>query len=230
MKILFNIIFFLLLLLNTSCRKTVDINSDFEAQYGSEIEKMRAQRDMMKSAMEMAPQSSPQNSPLAINKDFAYESYQAPIVLQKPSKLPDDMFLITYDTQNYPAFRVIGGEFDAIKIPQEDAYGVKTEVTNKPYLLVEAPSIQKSVDRINEDRDVANIARSEAEIEKAKKADREKRAINFLALKDDKKEDAKEVKTNSENKEVVVYSMIVEDKNKKGMGFFGSSSKKSVKN
>ena len=75
------------------------------------------------------------------------------------------------------------------------------------------------------------IANSEAMIEKAKRIEREKRGINFASEIISNKKSAKEAKMVNENKEVVVYSMIIEDKNKKNKSIFGSSpEKKSVKN
>jgi hypothetical protein len=227
MKLFLNSLLLLTLMLSANCHKPLDVNSDFEAQYGSEIEKMRAQREMMKNSMDIMAQQAPAMPPQTI----ARENYQMDPALAKSNKLPDDMFQISYNTELYPPFRIIGSEFDAIKIPKTDAYGVNTEVTNKSYLLVEASSIQKSVNQINAQRSPDMIANSEAMIEKAKRIEREKRGINFASEIISNKKSAKEAKMVNENKEVVVYSMIIEDKNKKNKSIFGSSpEKKSVKN
>ncbi len=77
---------------------------------------------------------------------------------QSPSNsLPPNIFEISYNLGLYPPFHKIGAEFDAINVPQADAFGVSTELKNKEYLLVGNNSLQRSIDSINSEKTKDNI-------------------------------------------------------------------------
>lgn len=69
-------------------------------------------------------------------------------------QLPDDAFEINYSLQNYPAsYRRAKLSFDDITIPTQDAFGIKTELGEKNYVLVGNKTLQQNVDFIGQNRD-----------------------------------------------------------------------------
>lgn len=187
-----------------SCaNKVPDMNQAFEEQYGGEVEAIRQQRVAQKVDNQAVTFSTPPTQEELIieaAKNGAYQPYNdiakfgdAPPQIYLPSAevyeqesakasgaLPSDMFYISYKTDLYPAFRPSGSEFDGIPIPSQDAYGVKTEMSQKPYLLVGNDSLQRSVDKINGERTRSDTKISEILIkEQRQQKQKEKMAKIF---------------------------------------------------
>lgn len=97
--------------------------------------------------------------------------------------LPDDMFDLSYKTRLNPAFRKSGFEFDMIKVPRKDAYGVKTAMSEKDYLLVGNDSLLKNVDQINSQRSEEDIEMSETLIKEQKILKRRQKMIKIFGEK-----------------------------------------------
>ena len=96
------------------------------------------------------------------------------------NSLPDDMFYITYNTQLSPPFRRAGREFDLVNIPEYDAYGVRTEMSDKKYLLAGNNSVQRSVDEINATRSRDDIEISQILIKERRAEKRQKKTIRVF--------------------------------------------------
>lgn len=132
------------------------------------------------------------------------EVYQQSQKSDPANSLPPDMFYVTYKTDLHQPFRRVGTEFDSIQIPQEDIYGVKTEMSLKAYLLAGNNALQRNIDEINNARTKEDFEISETLIKEQKQLkQKEKMAkifgkektieIAFVSKKDDadKKEVAK---------------------------------------
>ncbi len=175
-------------------------NSNFSKKYGKDVEKIRQER------MPPIPLSSDQQEKsrqktevdwrdqLSNNggENYAYmdssqfneknppqeflpnaQVYQN---AQNIRTLPDDMFIVTYNTDLYPPFVKYGVEFDNIEIPQKDSYGVETAMSNKVYMLAGNESLQKNIDKINEQRTLQDVKNSEILIAEQKRLRREQKS------------------------------------------------------
>jgi len=191
-----NIIVLFLISFLFSCVSSPDVNFVFEQEYGQEIEqikKMRANVDVKDpnqvfefvppNAQEVLNEQVEKNSyvPFSDVRKFgespqstylpAAEVYEQTKKGSQNQLLPD-MFYISYGTDLHSSFQRIGVEFDAIDIPQEDAYGVKTEMSQKTYLLAGNDSLKGSVDEINNSRKKEDYEISEILIKEQKQINR----------------------------------------------------------
>ena len=96
------------------------------------------------------------------------------------SKLPADMFDLSYQPTITHPFRKSGFEFDLINIPPEDSYGVKTAMSEKEYLLVGNESLQKSVDQINSTKTQDDIEISEILIKEQQQLKRRQKMMKMF--------------------------------------------------
>jgi hypothetical protein len=63
------------------------------------------------------------------------------------TQLPENMFHISYNLNNFPeSYGRQKLSFDDINIPQQDAFGVKTELGEKNYQLIGNRTLQKDID------------------------------------------------------------------------------------
>ncbi len=176
----------------TSCfSKTLpNVNSDFEKKYGKEVEKMRLERASDPSANSINVSQSPFASDF-IAKDSEYyayvdvnrfndrppevylpngESYELTQRSGPENSVPPDIFEIRYNLGIYSAFRVLGAEFDRIRIPPQDVYGVKTPMSDKEYLLAGNNALQRSIDNIEANKNSIDIENSEIIVRERKAA------------------------------------------------------------
>ncbi|MES2961632.1 MAG: hypothetical protein V4694_04545 [Pseudomonadota bacterium] len=194
-----------LLLLVSSCTwsssKQVDnYNAVFEKKYGKEVEKIRTTRapvqQISKEVTTIQPPTEDElrtmNNP-AGNNYYAYtdvskfgekgpqnylpngEFYESARNNNPSNALPQNMFQVSYNTTLHPPFRRFGVEFDRIVIPTSDVYGVKTEMSEKSYLLAGNGSLQKNVDQINSEKTAEDIEMSETLINEQKQLRRQQR-------------------------------------------------------
>jgi hypothetical protein len=194
-----------LLLLASSCawsplKKSNDYNAVFDKKYGKEVEKIRATRvptqGINKETITIQPPT--EDEVRAINNKpgsnyYAYtdvskfgekgpqnylpngEFYEASRNNNPSNSLPPNMFQVSYNTTLHPPFRRFGVEFDRIAIPSSDVYGVKTEMSEKSYLLAGNNSLQKNVDQINAEKTAEDIEMSETLINEQKQLRRKQR-------------------------------------------------------
>jgi hypothetical protein len=194
-----------LLFLASSCawsplKKANDYNAAFDKKYGKEVEKIRATRlptqEINKEITTIQPPSEDEiralNNKIG-NNYYAYtdvskfgekgpqnylpngEFYEASRDSNPSNTLPPNMFQVSYNTTLHPPFHRSGVEFDRIVIPASDVYGVKTEMSEKSYLLAGNNSLQKNVDQINAEKTAEDIEMSEILINEQKQLRRKQR-------------------------------------------------------
>jgi hypothetical protein len=204
-----------------SSQTLLDVNKNFEKKFSKDVEKINLDRTSDSTVGKVTVMQSPSPAEVnAQNRDYypyvdvnkfndrppeIYlpngESYEQTKALNPSNSLPEDMFEISYNLGLYPAFRRAGAEFDRIEIPPQDAYGVKTKLSDKSYLLAGNDSMQKAVDQINTQKSAQDIANSQILISE-RKALRRKQQIQKtfgesemqMAEIDDKKSNSKKQK------------------------------------
>lgn len=108
------------------------------------------------------------------------EIYQKSVVSHPNQRLPEDMFDLSYNTSLYPPFSKSGLEFDNIKVPNQDAYGVKTQLAEKQYLLAGNGAIQKTVDFMQSKRQKDDVEFSKILIKEQKRLRRREKMIKII--------------------------------------------------
>lgn len=94
----------------------------------------------------------------------------------KKRSLPGYIFDISYNSFNYPASYVRSKvSFDDIIIPLKDAFGIKSQSSDKNYILVGKGNLQENIDQINsvtdyQDRNISKILIKERKELKAKRS------------------------------------------------------------
>lgn len=213
-----------------SCSSKKNINREFQEKYGEEMEKIIMERTAPEiendgARLNFAPPQATIWNDLKTKTSSNYEQYYANVdsddfakakpksfypdskVYQQgknaPKSVPDNMFSIPYQTRLSPAFRKSGFEFDLIKIPPRDSYGVITAMSEKKYPLVGNASLQKNIDKIKAEKSAEDIANSEILIKEQKQLRRRNQMIKAFGrdyLRDDneKREEGDVVKIEAE--------------------------------
>lgn len=160
---------FLMLLLLCNCGVTVDPNEDFVKKYGNQVKKINLARQ------HSDEKESKKN--VVVSSDYSYSS---DVIGQEESEHLNPDFEIKYSS-NYSTFRKIGVEFDAIDIPENDAYGISTNLDmKKEYLLVGNNYLQKNID------DITNSYKFRENIEVSKSLIAQKKAAKTKLIKKQK--------------------------------------------
>lgn len=160
----------LTVILLNCCVPKDTVNDGFQEKYSQAIESLKAQRTEN-------PSASKQNffSTVPTNAEIEggaaqYSSYSDIVKFGQrpdPNSLPSAenyyaagapnnaaqakepaIFEIRYSTDSQSFFRRPGIEFDNIAIPQYDAYGVKTAMSEKSYFLPGGDLLQRSIDKV----------------------------------------------------------------------------------
>lgn len=134
-----------------------------------------------------------------------------------PNSLPADIFELPYNLALYPPFQKIGAEFDEIKIPNRDRFGVDTELSSKEYLMVGNNSLQRSIDKINSDKTQLDVDVSKMLIFEKNKMQRNSAITAIEETKDVKKQDLPNV-----DEVKVKENVKPQDLNSKVSGFIRS--------
>lgn len=209
-KFLFKFLPFLILpFLLSSCTSSSlpATNESFKKKYGGQIDKIKAERTPSKEMQKdsLTPQAFGQYESVAVadpslpnSEYYAYvdvskfgekfpqkylpdgESYEQTRGRGPSNSLPPDVFEVSYNIGLYPPFRMVGAEFDGINIPESDIYGVKTEVSEKPYLLVGSNSLQKNIDHIEDTRTAEDVEFSEILMKEQKQLRRKEKMIKIF--------------------------------------------------
>lgn len=178
------------------------INEPFEKKYGKEVEKINFSRTPTKQqdkevTYSTAPTVEEVNESIAAKPgyypyvDVSKFTQEKPVQTYMPdadtyesaasrnpsNAIPPNIFEVSYNTNLHPPFRRIGAEFDTINVPPQDAYGVKTAMSEKPYLLVGNDALQKSIDHINNDKTEMDVEISETLIREQKQMKRKAKMI-----------------------------------------------------
>ena len=223
LKNLFSKVFLLLFcaLLFQSCKSAPDVNESFQRKFGEEVKRVKITRTpVAEKDLEKLSFSQEIAKPDWRDLDSGSSEYYANVEakdykgtrMQKflpdnddyararssPSNLPNDIFDITYNTTISPPFSKSGAEFDNINIPLFDAYGVKTEMSEKEYLFAGNDSLQKNIDQINSQKDQQDAEISEILIKEKRELRRRDKVIKIfgknssaLDSKPDSKPDSK---------------------------------------
>lgn len=165
----------------SSCspRNIADINEHFRATFGGPVKKISQSR---------TPPPDLGSYPTVVNEPIS--PFLPPVQRQRPfpgqrpnqfgpesaassyapmEKLPEDIFDLTYSTQQLPPFVALGSEFDMIEVPSHDYYGINTGMKEKSYMIVGNLDLQKDVDQINNNRSETDIEISETLIKERQK-------------------------------------------------------------
>lgn len=245
-----NIIFvivlsFLTQILQSCSSGQKNYNKNFEEKYGLEIEKIKSERQselestqifntpqtFNQSQEELLKESSESYFPYAdIAKlgDNPHENflpngevYQQTKNQNQKESLPEDMFVITYYTQLHPQYRYDTSEFDNIKIPHQDAYGVKTQSLQKSYLMAGNDNLQRSVDHLQKRVNEENIDLSKTIIAEQKQMRRQERMKKTFGENDltnakklneeEKKEKISDKKSSTESNSAIANNITIID-------------------
>lgn len=169
----FTALSFCFLIVSCAQEKLEDRNEDFMKKYGAQVGVINKERappaGMPDPTKQVTNSSAPSMEQIAAETANDYYPYvdianlgdkvpqihlpNAEFYGQEKGKNPSntppaDMFEITYNTKLSPPFRRRGAEFDVIKIPPYDVYGVKTAMSEKTYLLPGGQDMQQAVDLI----------------------------------------------------------------------------------
>ncbi len=134
-----------------------------------------------------------------------------------PDKLPPDIFEIRYNTNLHPPFVMTGIEFDVIKIPEKDKYGISSNLSEKQYLLAGNDSLQRSIDKYDTSRNQEDLEFSKILIKEQKELLKEKKNQEIFGKNEEEKiipkeEDWTLEKRNSRNDPVqkIIGAQVVE--------------------
>lgn len=201
-------ILFLCSLFSCASSETIEINKNFDEKYGKQVEKIRidrtpapqtkkelnyyraptedevAQEAVLKldyfPYIDISQFDEKQRQPFMPNAEV-YEQSRA----NNPEKtLPPNIFEVSYDTRLNPPFQRFGAEFDVIDVPSADVYGVKTEMSEKNYLLAGGDAMQRSVDTIEANRTKDDVEISEIIIREKKQMMRKNKMIKIFGEND----------------------------------------------
>jgi len=221
---------FTLLISISSCSSNIEkTNDDFAKKYQDEIDKINQQRTPDKEAknetlFSVPPTREEVAQDLARKAEyFPYsdisligdaprveflpnrETYESNKTNNPNSSIPKNVFETNYNLALYPPFRKIGAEFDAIKIPQKDAFGVATNLSDKTYLLAGNNSLKRNIDQINHEKNDLDIEVTKMLVVEKKKILKNSQSI---AVSEDQNVAKKIAKPAEENKEAVVKTSI----------------------
>lgn len=191
--------------LNSCAQKLEDINEDFNAKFGGQVGVINAARTPPtvdpNAPKEVMYSRAPTPEQVMLDTSDSYYPYvdiakfgekQPQVYLpnaefygqargNNPSNtLPPDIFVISYKTPLSPPFRRIGAEFDTIRIPPYDVYGVKTAMSDKTYLLPGGQAMQKAVDLIDDQKARNDDEISSILVNEKKQIIRKKKAVTML--------------------------------------------------
>lgn len=169
-------LFFLLILASSCSRNSSSVNDMFVKKYGKKVKEINEERVLPKNIANEIISSTPPSKEEIADYIAAQEKYQGYVPIyhvgeyvpkqylpnratmdemskNNPSNyVAPDIFEVNYNTVNNSAFNNNGIEFDMVKIPSHDAYGNKSTVSEKKYLLIANNEIQNAVTTINQKR------------------------------------------------------------------------------
>jgi len=195
LKILKILILISSLFFTFSCSKKYNPNLAFNERYGSEVEKINQQRKwvkqntIVKKKTRFAPPTQEYVTDTNVYKtedeqryypyyDISkfgignvprqYTPYGQAQINPTPNSLPPDVFDVVYNDKTYGPYRYFGAKFDQISIPVQDAYGVKSAMDKKLYLMAGNNIVQNTVDDVSSGRSQEDINISKTLIEEQK--------------------------------------------------------------
>lgn len=196
---------YLLLLFIFSCSSVSDVNDSFRKKYSRRVEEIKSTRiEPKREKNEVMYSPAPTEDDIRSNSDNYYsyvdisklgekaaqnnlpsgETYEQLKAGNPSNSLPPDIFEVTYNTALHPPFQRIGVEFDTIRVPESDVYGVTTKMSDKAYLLVGGDAMQNTVDLINSHKTADDIEISKILVTEKKQLERNKKMNKIFDDKD----------------------------------------------
>ncbi len=205
-------------------------NQNFSNKYGAEIERIKAERKSdLDSSLESGDTKNKtahnfeQPQQVSVSEDSAYyayadiaklgdnpqqnfmpngEVYQQTKQHNPSNQLPEDMFVVSYNTEPHPQYSYKKYEFNNIEIPNQDAYGVKTQLLQKPYMIAGNDNLQRSVDHLQKRINDENIELSKTIIAEKKQIRRQQKMAKTFGQDDleNSKKLTEKIETTSNNK------------------------------
>ena len=169
-------LFFLLILMSSCTGNIASINDMFVKKYGQKVKEINQERILPKSITKEVISSAPPTRQEVSDYIASQEKYQGYVPIyhvgeyvpkqylpnhttidelsrnNPANNVPPDIFEVRYSSINNPPFSNSGAEFDMVMVPSYDAYGNKSIVSEKKYLLIANNEIQNVVTKINEKR------------------------------------------------------------------------------
>lgn len=183
----------MLLILSSCIGFKEDINEGFNKKYGEQVRQFRGDAKPGEANRNIISGSSTVPSQVEIMKaEGDYHPYvgvtkfgeQPPAIETAETYdlsqtiasagLPADVFDLNYNLAIHPPFRRIGIEFDNIRIPRVDAYGVTTAIADKTYLTPGNKALQSSVDNMMASRKDYDAQNSQILVQEKRKISRKK--------------------------------------------------------
>ncbi len=171
------LIFTITNLLNGCVKNNLDVamNSNFEKKYGEEVAYILSKRAKK-------PEASDSDFPDFKSSLKNFESYTPDFQVYNQgranvqnSQLPADIFDVNYNAIEHPPFVYSGLEFDTINIPSQDYYKIKSDLSDKKYLIAGNQALQKNIDGMLQERTAQDIEMSNILIKEQKKLRREQK-------------------------------------------------------
>jgi hypothetical protein len=182
--------------------KDLSVNKTFNDKYAKDVERVKAERappkeEFPKQRLEFTASIEPDfryannnlgadleqysnfegaNSQVILRNSNAYDQNPQNPALKFSTGIFDNSYRAAIDVP----LRKIGAEFDAINVPPQDAYGIKTEISQKEYLLPSAKLLQKNIDQINNNKSPDDVEDSELLIAEQRNLKRKKKMIKIF--------------------------------------------------
>lgn len=140
-------------------------NANFAKKYGDVVSRINSTRTGPTQAAQSAIANN-QNANSAPN--------------QTTNNVSDDMFDLTYNTSLSPPFVFSGIEFDVIKIPEKDYYGVPSTLNAKQYVMAGNQALQKNIDGIILAQNAEEVEFSETLIKEQKDLRKQQKLVKIF--------------------------------------------------
>ncbi len=137
-------------------------------------------------------------------------------ISNQQSKLPDDMFDLTYNLGVHSPFVVSGIEFDKIKIPERDYYEIASTLNDKRYFLAGNQILQKSIDDLIRSQNAEDIEMSEILIKEQKQLKKQQKLANIFG-EDSAFVEKEKIKNNTLVKKEEIKPSAIDEELRKGI-------------
>jgi hypothetical protein len=241
-----NFLFYIFLL--SSCAAP-SVNEDFNNKYGGQIDRIKMERapagsdivsgsfaapsqlEVMKESGDYYPYADVTKFGEKIPQSYLPGSETYDLSRNNnSSSLPADVFELKYNLALSPQFRRIGLEFDNIKIPEADVYGVKTAMSDKTYISPGGEILQKTIDKVEADKSEEDADMSQILVAEKKQISRKKKMEKIFGSYEEMTVDVKKTPKKQDPKTQEETAKKIEDSfNKQGLNSSSGFSIKSLK-
>lgn len=106
--------------------------------------------------------------------------------------IPADIFEIKYNINQFPPFKTTGVEFDKIRIPSQDAYGINSDLNQKEYKIAQISYLQRSIDNYDKNRTNEDLEFSKILIKEQKNLIRQKKSMEIFGNNSEEESQSRE--------------------------------------